>query len=164
MATWCRAISSVPTPPALSLCPTPARKSSQRHVDRQRGRQHHRRDSRRVRNVISGNRRGIAFSTTTTGYATNWVEGNFIGTDVTALPRWPIKARESISAAERPSRCRPSRWLAVRCRGRQHDRLQWIRRCFRDLGDRERRVRETQSSATRSSPTAAWESTSTVTA
>ena len=36
-----------------------------------------------ARNVISGNLRGIAFLTTTTGFATNWVEGNFIGTDLT---------------------------------------------------------------------------------
>ena len=36
-----------------------------------------------ARNVISGNDRGMALFMTTTGYATNLVEGNFIGTDVT---------------------------------------------------------------------------------
>jgi trimeric autotransporter adhesin len=36
-----------------------------------------------ARNVISGNGRGIAFSTNSLGYLPNWVQGNFIGTDVT---------------------------------------------------------------------------------
>jgi trimeric autotransporter adhesin len=36
-----------------------------------------------ARNVMSGNGRGIAFSTNSLGYLPNWVQGNFIGTDVT---------------------------------------------------------------------------------